>query len=216
VAVIGSPGAGKSTLLKHLDSGTTNDMTKRVTLNPYVVVQEPVDRWEESGLLKKFYENPQKYAFEFQTEALVSMAEVTRAAVNKAGQGQIVVLERDIASSDYIFAEPLRKNIMSEKEAEAHRATFDAVAEGTPVTSHYIWLNVPPETCFQRMKDRGRESESEVELDYLKALDERIREWVRKVVTNNSAQVWMVTTETQDKLAPVMGQFLDLWVLDYI
>ena len=55
IYVEGNIGTGKSTFLKHLD----NDYLKKK--HKYDVIYEPVDNWQQIGILEKFYSDPKKY-----------------------------------------------------------------------------------------------------------------------------------------------------------
>lgn len=69
ISIEGNLGAGKSTLLGLLDVN---------------VIKEPVDEWENIGgstFLKKYYEDPKRWAFTFQLNALHSRAKLWKETI---------------------------------------------------------------------------------------------------------------------------------------
>ena len=68
----GNIGAGKSTIIERMEA----DLKKNTTANIYAYT-EPVDIWtgikhDNKNMLQLLYENPEQYAQQFQTLALVS------------------------------------------------------------------------------------------------------------------------------------------------
>lgn len=73
ISVEGNIGAGKSTLLSLLDME---------------VIKEPVDEWENTGgknILEKYYEDPKRWAFTFQLNALHSRCKLWESTIRENG-----------------------------------------------------------------------------------------------------------------------------------
>ena len=66
IFVEGNIGAGKTTFLKNINIPQLNIQK----------IFEPVSEWIQSGMLDKFYKNPDKYAYEFQLYCLKTRFEL--------------------------------------------------------------------------------------------------------------------------------------------
>ena len=102
ISLEGNIGAGKSTLLRLLGERGMK------------VVEEPVNRWQDAGsgsanLLQMFYDDPNRWAFTFQTFAFLSRAQTAVATMRTPpGRGRdsegAFVLERSLLSDKWCFA----------------------------------------------------------------------------------------------------------------
>ena len=90
-------GAGKSTLLDYFERNVKYVRSYRV-----VVVKEDVNDWVQNGILKQYYEDPERYAFCFQLYVLLSRSRLLEKAV-KTYPDALILSERT-QSSDYMFA----------------------------------------------------------------------------------------------------------------
>ena len=68
ISLDGNIGAGKSTLLKILNNYIIKYNIKNIS-----IVEEPVNIWESTGMLKKFYENKMQNAGFFQLFVLETL-----------------------------------------------------------------------------------------------------------------------------------------------
>ena len=202
ISVIGTPGAGKSTLLETI-----------MQSNPsaYVVAHEPVADWEDSGILKAFYNHPTRYALAFQTIAVATVAATLNRACTDAGDERIVISERDLQSSHFIFAQPLMEHYMNAWERETYQALFDAAAASTPPATHYIWLDVSPEVCLKRIVNRNRPSERKLTLAQLTSMDTRIGAWAalphiaERLITITEQQLSKITATIDAIITNLLG-----------
>jgi len=159
VAIEGLIGAGKSTVMA------------RLAADPAIVVlPERVDIWEELGMLRKFYEDPERYALAFQTLTLVTRSAALRdvRAALKDPAVRAVVLERSF-EGDGCFADLCLTE-------EAARASYDYMAgvlkqHNDDIAVETLVLDVPPDVATGRAHARGRASEgSKVTVDYQRKL----------------------------------------------
>jgi deoxyadenosine/deoxycytidine kinase len=145
VCIEGNIGAGKSTLLSRLaESG-------------YPVHQEPVGEWKD--WLDLFYSDKKRWAFGMQMRVLASLLEYPKTCV----------AERSTSSTRHVFAQVLyNQGDMSEKEFQVYKQYFDATA-WTPQA--IVYVDVSPEACFERIRERARPCEDSIDLAYIKKLD---------------------------------------------
>lgn len=140
-------GAGKSTLLEAL-----RDKGKAVTL-------EPVHDW---SLLQDFYEDPERWCFAFQVQIALSMA-----ATGPCGG---FVERSPVSALAFVHLNRQRGNLTAEEAAvytDLHRRLFPWCAG-----VRTVFLDVPPETCMKRIRQRNRDGEDRITLEYLEQLRE--------------------------------------------
>lgn len=167
----GNIGAGKSTFLKKIGD--------------YLEVQlvfEPHQKWQElvgkESILDKFYTNPARWAYTFQTYTFVTRMKTMQehAQYNTAG---IQVLERSVYS-DRCFAQTAYENgFMSELEWYMYQEWFNwFVATYAPKPAGFIYLRTEPEVCYKRLKYRNRQEEVGVPLEYLQQIHNKHDAWL--------------------------------------
>ena len=140
-------------------------------------VYEPVDIWMSSGILEKFYADPARYGYAFQTFVYVTrIQEIQRAVADAARRGArpFFILERSPVT-DEIFME-LQRGAVSDVEIdvmyEAWRRTFTPLLPIDLATATVLYLKPSLETSMRRLASRARpgETESGVPLEYQRRL----------------------------------------------
>ena len=162
VTIEGNIGSGKSTLLEYLRTNETN----------FVYVDEPLNKWDRfcdgSGktILQKFYEDPHKYAFSFQTMALLSRMSAIREAI-VANPGAIIVTERSLYTDKLVFAKMLfESGHIEDVNYQIYLSWFDTFIGECPIES-IIYVETDPQICKDRIHKRLREGEEGIPLEYL-------------------------------------------------
>lgn len=178
VVVISFDGAiasGKSTLLERL----------RVRLPyPVVIAREPVEQWEESGLLREMYEslarrNAQKTGTEAPDDGMPGMFQVyafsTRLGefaqryreaerlVRETGSSVLLMTERSVYSDRAIFKHMLQTDgYITDVQSRVYEGCFEAWEMATERCRPdlAVWLDTPPDECLRRQKIRAREQET--------------------------------------------------------
>ncbi len=159
IAVHGNIGSGKSTLIKRLS----------MMNNKYIAYLEPVQTWQDSGLLKLLYCDPEQYAFTFQVLALLTrLKQYSEYVENK--ENNIMIWERGI-ESDKIFQNILtRHKFISSLEIDVLNASYK------PKALLNIYIRTPPDVCLHRILQRGRPEEKDITYIYLKELHDEHEE----------------------------------------
>ena len=152
-------GAGKSTLLPALAEGL-----ERRGWRP-VLVYEPVDEW--SGILEKFYADPARWAYAFQTfvystriAAIRRAVAAARAAPSLSLAPLVFVLERS-PITDEIFME-LQRGAVADVEMEMYevwRRTFAPLLPIDLAKAAVLYLKPDLDTCMRRIAQRSRVGE---------------------------------------------------------
>ena len=99
---------------------------------------------------------------------------------------------------------------MSSWQRQTYHALFEATAQRAPATTHYIWLDVPPEVCHLRMQKRGRTAEDGVTVSQLQEMDTRIREWV--ALPQVERRLMTVTVQNLDKVTAAIDDAIQAFV----
>lgn len=156
ISIEGNIGSGKTTLIREIQKLGRNDLR---------LIEEPVREWQESGLLRDYYQNPSKYAYEFQTTALTAFS-------NYDNNFKINVQERSVLSAYHIFTQAAAEaGHISERQVRQLKKILDAQQSCSKPIDAILLLNVPPEQALQRIVKRGRAEESSISIEYLNTLN---------------------------------------------
>lgn len=181
IFIEGNISSGKSTFIKKLKD----------YINDCDIVLEPLDEWEKctdsnnKNILTHFYNNMEKYAYSFQSLALVTrMDRICNINMKK----KYVFIERSIFSDKHIFAQNCFDNkILTEIEWNIYNKWFDWMTNF--IMNRYknnkigfIFLECDPKICYKRMTEyRQRSSEKNVPLEYLEQIDQKHHEWFNHI-----------------------------------
>lgn len=195
VAIEGNIATGKSTLLNFLSK------------SKYIeCFQEPVHEWENLNgynLLAMKYEDPENYSFAFQSYAMLTMMNILN---TETKNNKLKVMERSILSAQYCFVQALLDN-NSLKEPFASILTqwfqfMESNFDSKP--DLIIYLREDPEKLLLRIKKRGRKSEQEISINYLKQIHELHEKWIHKM--KYKCNVWTIDSSTilsEDRLKDI-------------
>lgn len=161
--VEGNIGAGKSTFLKLLNQHAQLDISL-----------EPLHNWQKkmygSSLLEHFYQDPKRWAYSFETFAMICRVQEHIREQNERNPYRL--LERSIYSGHYCFALSGYENgFMSESEWDIYTNWFEfLIPQRCNPPRGFIYLNISPEAAYQRIKKRNRIEEQGITLSYLNQL----------------------------------------------
>jgi deoxyadenosine/deoxycytidine kinase len=169
-SIDGNIGSGKSTLLKYLKDYYEN--------NPNIIfADEPVTEWESikdangTTMLEKFYQDQKTYSFPFQMMAYISRLTILRNIV-KENPDAIIMTERSLHTDRFVFAKMLfDSGLIEDVNYQIYLKWFDAFIEDLKING-FIYVKTDPKICFERIKKRSRNGESNIPLDYLIKCDE--------------------------------------------
>ena len=143
IYVEGNIGTGKSTFLKQLD-----DTTLKTKYN-YDVIYEPVDKWQNIGILEKFYSDPKKYCYLFQSYCLFTRFQLLQ---NIDQNLNYIFIERSIFSDKYVFANGCWKlGQLEHIEYDIYNKWFNEFLLKHPLNYYHIYLQVAPKICLERI-----------------------------------------------------------------
>jgi len=168
----GNIGTGKSTFLKNLDN---DDLKRKYN---YDIIYEPVEMWQNVGILKKFYEDPERYCYLFQSYCLFTRFQL----LDTINQNlDYVFIERSIFSDSYIFANTCKKlGQLNDIEFNIYNKWFTQFLSIHPTNYYHIYLQLDPKICLERINKRNRGEETSISLSYLQELHNAHETWSKK------------------------------------
>lgn len=204
ITVEGNIGSGKSTMIELI----------RKAYPDYSIVDEPVDIWtnlkDEQGLslLELFYKDKERWSYTFQNSAFITRLMTACAEIDKAvklaassnkDKPVIVISERGILTDRYVFASMLKDSgLLSPIEWKLYTYWFDYFCNdnnrlGLNIDA-IIYIQTPFNLCFDRIKKRARQGESNIPHEYLDSLEDYHDKWI----DNTSLPVLRITSEASE------------------
>jgi deoxyadenosine kinase len=164
IGIAGLIGAGKTTLAtalaKHLD---------------VPVYYEPV---KDNEYLSDFYSDTAKYAFATQIYLLNRRFQQHQEIIWRGGGG---VQDRTIYE-DAVFAKTLvNLGLMDERDYRTYLDLFKHMSHFMCRPHIIVYLDLSPETSMERIRQRSRDVESGISLDYLKMLHHEYETFIQSV-----------------------------------
>lgn len=154
IVLAGNIGVGKSTLLSRLVSEGSKQGRKTV------VIPEPVDLWNELGILAMFYNDPKRYGYAFQTLALSSRIDSTWRAIAENPDADEFIIERG-PPFDQLFMHLLR-GVVSPLETAMYETWCNVYRQVLPFDQGDVRvLMICPsiDVCMERVARRARDGE---------------------------------------------------------
>jgi deoxyadenosine/deoxycytidine kinase len=167
VSILGLIGTGKSTLVNKLASN-----------NSYTVFEEPVD---SNPFLSDYYKDPNRWSFTLQVYYLWERYKQVQEAFMKSMKGEIVILDSSIYS-DFAFAMLQHSSgYFTDDEYNTYTNMHRIITAQTAYPDVTIWLQLSEEQTLERIKERSRDCESEIQLKYLKSLNKAYQTVLEKL-----------------------------------
>ena len=162
IVVAGNIGAGKTSLTQRLGERLGWDTGfESVTDNPY---------------LADFYEDMASWSFHLQVFHLGHRSNQLQAAADAPGSN---ILDRSLYEDYEIFTKALHKlGNISHRDFLAYEQVYDLVVKGLPAPDLLLYLKCPVEGLLDRIRQRGRDIETGITLDYLNLLESLYEDWM--------------------------------------
>ncbi|XP_051500914.1 thymidine kinase 2, mitochondrial-like isoform X1 [Myxocyprinus asiaticus] len=164
----GNIASGKTTCLEYF--GKTSDIE---------VLTEPVSKWRNvqgCNPLGLMYQDPTRWGLTLQTYVQLTMLDRHVTPMS----APVRMLERSIYSAKYIFVENLYKSgTMPEVDFAVLSEWFEWIIKNITIPVDLIvYLQTSPQTCYERLKQRCREEEKVIPLEYLESIHSLYEDWL--------------------------------------
>lgn len=162
VAVAGNIGVGKSTLVELI--------SKRLEWEPFF---EPVG---ENPYLTDFYRDMQTWSFPSQIFFLTRRLRAHRRLLDHPTSA---IQDRTVYEDAEIFAHNLfLQGNMTERDYQTYRELYLVLSEFLPPPDLVVYLRASVESLRNRIANRGREYEQQIESIYLSRLNDLYEAWI--------------------------------------
>lgn len=199
ISIEGNIGAGKSTLFHRISNYLDEyELNKDKHI---LFLREPVDIWENirneygKNILNLFYENPAKYAFEFQTMVLATQYRLIDETLRDNSQCSIIISERSIETGHQVFTKMLVEDgFITSVQYEIYKIMLENYLNllhnnHTNKPDKIIYLDVEPEVCKKRVDSRSREGEELISLNYLQSCKKYYDKWLNEEIANKVVKI---------------------------
>ena len=141
------------------------------------VLEEPTHHPKFNHFLERYYEDLTTGkntggAFAMQMFMLCQRYEQHRLAVEQAwgDDGIIVVQDRPIYGDTVFATTAMERGFMTPEEYQLYIDVYRNMSRDVMPPDIFVFLDVTPQECYDRMHERGRSQEEGVPLDYLEQL----------------------------------------------
>jgi len=189
VSVDGLMGAGKSTLLDYISKYDDN--------SSIIIYKENLDKWrEDENLLKLYYDDPKRYSTIFQINVLTTKI-MDIIDIIKNNDNKIIIIERSPLLDKEFFAK-IRKDFgyISNSEWNVYENIYNLYELlGVINPDFMVYLKTSPKIAFNRVKNRNRNEEDGLKLDYLEEMYSKHEEILYR---KNNVLVYDVSDEVEN------------------
>jgi deoxyadenosine/deoxycytidine kinase len=194
ISLDGNIGAGKSTLLKKLDRYIKSFPKYS---NEISIINEPVHIWEQTGILKEFYNDKKKYAGGFQYFVLNTLIHELQLEMNKYKESKIhiIITERSLESTRWVFAKMLYDDgFINNVEMNMYLYLYNLIDQKY-LPSATIYLNTLYDTCNDRIEKRNRDGESNISIEYL----QKCENYYYNMIINNEKPTFHIIGDSYNE-----------------
>ncbi len=162
--------AGKTTAISNLKARLLSSAD--TTFNFF---EEPVESWMNEGWLEKYYSNISKFASSFQIRIILSHIqqknEIEEINCGQKSTNIVNICERSAITTLNVFSKMLVKDgVLDDIEFKLHEQMIEMFKYKKP--DMLIYLNIDPEIALQRNLKRMRNGESNIQIEYLRKLNQ--------------------------------------------
>ncbi|XP_030620877.1 thymidine kinase 2, mitochondrial [Chanos chanos] len=170
ICIEGNIASGKTTCLEYFSKTCNTE-----------VLTEPISKWRNvqgHNPLALMYQDPTRWGLTLQTYVQLTMLDRHLAT----SSAPVRMLERSIYSAKYIFVENLYKSgKMPEVDFAVLSEWFEWIIQHIHIPVDLIvYLQTSPQTCYERLKQRCREEEKLIPIEYLEAIHQLYEDWLIK------------------------------------
>ena len=199
IFVEGNIGTGKTTFLNNI-----------ICTDNIQILYEPVDEWKHIGILEKFYEDPIKYCYLFQSYCLHTRFKLFDQIDPSK---EVVFIERSIMCDKNVFATTcLEQGFLTKIEMDIYIRWYYYYINQIPYKYTFLYLKCEPQTSYKRMKERHRDEENNISIDYLSKLNDAHNKWLISEIADNKVITIKANKQLKDKT--IVNQYVNTLLKD--
>lgn len=172
IEICGGIASGKTTLAALL---------KRINIEPIL------ENFESNPFWRSFYANPQKYAFETEITFLLQHYHQIKTNFTK---------DKIVCDFSLILDLAYAKVTLTQSQQQAFFSVYNEIRREIPLPSLLIYLQCSSGTELQRIRNRGRTTETSINLDFLEKLNKSLAQCIREL--SNDLPVVKIDSEKLD------------------
>lgn len=188
VSVEAAIASGKSTLLAKLEEHFGDAVH---------IIPEPVHLWQavggnpENNILQKFYMDPKRWSYSFQSYVFLSRVNAVEEAIEKLRkegrlERTVIIVERSYNSDKETFGQMLKESgDISQLEWEMYETWWNWLVDKAPKFAGHVYLQTSVDTVMRRLAIRNRGEECGLPREYQERLIEKHELWVKKKQEQN-------------------------------
>jgi deoxyadenosine/deoxycytidine kinase len=162
--------AGKTTAISNLKARLLSS-----TDTTFNFFEEPVESWMNEGWLEKYYSNISKFASSFQIRIILSHIqqknEIEKINAEQKSTNIVNICERSAITTLNVFSKMLvADGVLDKIELKLHEQMIEMFKYKKPDV--LVYLNIDPEIALQRNLKRMRNGESNIQIEYLRKLNQ--------------------------------------------
>jgi len=168
IIIDGNIGSGKTTVIRSLKKD-------------YDCIEEPVNEW--APYLEEFYKDMKGKSLLFQMKVL-------QHHMNNKDTNKLRILERSPLSCIHIFGEKLKKDgYLSELDM---KLMIDINKDFGWYPKNIIYINTPPDVCYNRIHERSRENEI-IPFEYLESISNLYDNlYIKKIMNIDISNIYII------------------------
>lgn len=176
IALVGAVGVGKTYFGRMLKS-----------IDPSIIFIE--EDTSKNVFLNEFYSDMQKWGFHSRISMMSMVLSNTIESIGKEKKGEIVLLDRCIEELIVFATKEYEDKNLTEKEFTLYYQLYLDLLKVLPRPDIFVYFRCNPQISFQRIKQRGRECEQNIDLDFCNDIISRYDNWRNSLVDCNVVDV---------------------------
>jgi len=194
ISLEGNIGSGKSTIIDKLRENNNNGVYPFMCTRPPLILSEPVDQWEDE--LPEFYKDRTKSPRSLQEKIMFAIIRYVKENVEST-KTSVIITERSVLSSQYIFAKNLLQNGEMVKEDYDLLADLLNSFDNMYKPSVIVYIRTSPEKCLERIRTRSRNGEQDIDPQYIANLHEIHEQWILSMAEEVSNHIPLLPTSSE-------------------
>jgi len=126
-----------------------------------------MEEFEENPYLKKFYENPEEFAFQLEMSFLSARYSQQRKVFQSLDLFRSQIISDYMLQKCFVFS----SNNLSEEELEIYKQFYQVIAGQLPKPELIVYLHRSPPILLDQIAKRGRSFEQKIQIDYLTSIE---------------------------------------------